>query len=225
MGDYLRAWGFTPQKPVRIAYEKNNQAVQEWLATTYPTIAKRAKQEKAIIYWGDEMGLRSDHQVGRSYGLRGQTPAVPGTGKRFSCSMISAITNQGHLCFRVFEGRFVGALLLDFMKRLIKQANRKVFLIIDGHPVHHAKLVKKWVEDHADQIEVFYLPSYSPELNPDELLNQDVKTNVSRHHRPNNLVEMKTSLRSYLFSTQKQPNIIKSYFNESHVKYALPNAV
>lgn len=225
MGDYLRAWGFTPQKPVRIAYEKNNQAVQEWLATTYPTIAKRAKQEKAIIYWGDEMGLRSDHQVGRSYGLRGQTPAVPGTGKRFSCSMISAITNQGHLCFRVFEGRFVGALLLDFMKRLIKQANRKVFLIIDGHPVHHAKLVKKWVEDHANQIEVFYLPSYSPELNPDELLNQDVKTNVSRHHRPKNLAEMKTSLRSYLFSTQKQPNIIKSYFNESHVKYALPNAV
>lgn len=222
-GNYLKDWGFTPQKPVRRAYEKSDKAVQEWLGTTYPSIAKRAKQEKAIIYWTDEMGLRSDHQVGRSYGLRGQTPIIPATGKRFSCSMISAVTNQGHLSFRVFEGSFNAAVFKDFLARLIKQAKgRKVFVIVDGHPVHRAKVLKAWLEARREVIELFYLPSYSPELNPDEMLNQDVKAGVARHHRPKNVLELKGSLRSYLFSTQKQPAIIRSYFNQKHVRYALP---
>jgi transposase len=221
-GNYLRDWGFTPQKPVRRAYEQSPKAVREWLDEVYPALAKRAKQEKAVIYWADEMGLRSDHQVGRSYGLRGQTPAIPATGKRFHCSMISAVTNQGHLCFRVFEGSFNVKLFTDFLRRLMRQAKRKVYLIVDGHPVHRAKLVQKWRAEHAEEMEIFYLPSYSPELNPDEMLNQDVKTNVSRHNRPTDPQQMKTSLRSYLFSTQRQPHIVRSYFNERHVRYAMP---
>jgi transposase len=166
VGNYLRAWGFTPQKPMRRAYEQNCAAVQRWLREEYPAIARRAKREKALIYWGDEMGMRSDDQVGRSYGLRGQTPIIPGTGKRFRCNMISAITNQGHLCFQVFEGSFNVKLFLGFLKRLIKQAKRKVFVIVDGHPVHRAKLVQAWREKHKEEVEIVYLPTYSPELNP-----------------------------------------------------------
>lgn len=224
VGNYLRDWGFTPQKPVRRAYEQSSKAVREWLDEVYPGLAKRAKQEKALIYWADEMGLRSDHQVGRSYGLRGKTPVIPATGKRFGCSMISALTNQGHLSFRVFDGSFNVKLFLDFLRRLIRQAKQKVFLIVDGHPVHRAKLVQAWRAEHAEEIEIIYLPSYSPQLNPDEMLNQDVKTNVARHARPTNLDEMKTQMRSYLRSTQRRPKLVARYFQEEHVRYAMEAA-
>ena len=222
-GNYLRAWGFTVQKPVRRAYEQNAAAVQRWLAEEYPALVKRAKAEKAVIYWGDEMGLRSDDQVGRSYGLRGQTPVIPGTGQRFGCNMISAITNLGHLSFQVFEGSFNVKVFLGFLTRLVKQAKRKVMLIVDGHPVHRAKLVHAWREQQ-EEIEIIYLPGYSPELNPDEMLNQDVKASALRKRRPKNVRQLKADVRSYLFSTQKQPEAVRSYFEERHVQYAKAEA-
>lgn len=223
-GNYLRAWGFTVQKPVRRAYEQNAAAVQRWLAEEYPALVKRAKAEKAVIYWGDEMGLRSDDQVGRSYGLRGQTPVIPGTGQRFGCNMISAITNLGHLSFQVFEGSFNVKVFLGFLTRLVKQAKRKIILIVDGHPVHRAKLVHAWREQHQEAIEIIYLPGYSPELNPDEMLNQDVKASALRQRRPKNVRQLKADVRSYLFSTQKRPEAIRSYFEEQHVQYAKAEA-
>jgi len=222
-GNYLRAWGFTVQKPVRRAYEQNAAAVQRWLAEEYPALVKRAKAEKAVIYWGDEMGLRSDDQGGRSYGLRGQTPVIPGTGQRFGCNMISAITNLGHLSFQVFEGSFNVKVFLGFLTRLVKQAKRKVMLIVDGHPVHRAKLVHAWREQQ-EEIEIIYLPGYSPELNPDEMLNQDVKASALRKRRPKNVRQLKADVRSYLFSTQKQPEAVRSYFEERHVQYAKAEA-
>jgi len=220
VGNYLRAWGFTPQKPVRRAYEQNSAAVQRWLQEEYPALAKRAKAEGALIYWGDEMGLRSDHQAGRSYGVCGQTPVIPGTGKRFSCSMISAVTNRGQLCFMVFSETFRVKVFLTFVRRLLKQARRKVFLIVDGHPVHRAKLVQAWRAKHINEVEIVYLPSYSPELNPDELLNQDVKSNALGRRRPRDAEEMKEEVRGYLFSTQKRPDVIRNYFTGQHVSYA-----
>lgn len=223
-GNYLRAWGFTVQKPVRRAYEQNAAAVQRWVADAYPALVKRAKAEKAVIYWGDEMGVRSDDQVGRSYGLRGQTPVIPGTGQRFGCNMISAITNLGHLSFQVFEGAFKVNIFLGFLDRLLKQAKRKVFLIVDGHPVHRAKLVQTWRAMHTEEIEIIYLPGYSPELNPDEMLNQDVKASALRKRRPRNVRQLKAEVRSYLFSTQKRPEVVRSYFEERHVQYAKAEA-
>lgn len=223
-GNYLRAWGFTVQKPVRRAYEQNAAAVQRWLAEEYPALVKRAKTEKAVIYWGDEMGLRSDDQVGRSYGLRGQTPVIPGTGQRFGCNMISAITNLGHLSFHVFEGSFKVKVFLGFLTRLVKQAKRKVILIVDGHPVHRAKLVQAWRTEHQEEIEIIYLPGYSPELNPDEMLNQDVKASALRQRRPKNVRQLKADVRSYLCSTQKHPEVVRSYFEERHVQYAKADA-
>ena len=220
IGRYLKRWGFTPQKPLRRAYEQNPAAVKRWLAEQYPAIAKRAKAENAEIHWGDEMGLRSDHQTGASYGKKGKTPVIPGTGQRFRCNMISTITNHGRLAFMVFPQTFTAAVMIDFLKRLIRHAGRKVFLIVDGHPVHRSKKVKRWLEAHTAGIQLFYLPGYSPELNPDELLNQDVKSNALGRRRPQDRNELINTVRSYLRSTQKQPQIVKNYFKQEDVSYA-----
>lgn len=220
VGRYLKRWGFTPQKPVRRAYERNDQAVRDWLQHEYPAVRRRAKREQAAIYWGDEMGLRSDDTVGRSYGQRGQTPVIPGSGQRFGCSLISAITNQGQLYFMVFKDQFNTEVFLNYLKRLIKQLNHKVLLIVDSHPVHRAKKVKTWVEQHRNRLQLFFLPGYSPDLNPDEMVNQDVKSNALGTRRPHNQAEMIKNVRSYLFRRQKQPQIVKNYFKERSVRYA-----
>ncbi|WP_232444827.1 IS630 family transposase [Burkholderia ubonensis] len=178
------------QKPVRRAYERNDAAIERWLNEDYPQIAKEAKREQATIYWGDEMGLRSDHVSGRSFALKGQTPIVRATGKRFSCNMISAITNRGELNFMVFEGTFKNATFIEFLKRLFKQATRTIYLIVDGHSVHRSVAIKQFVAEHADRLRLIRLPGYCPELNPDELLNQDVKTNALGKSRPTNKADM-----------------------------------
>lgn len=220
VGRLLKGWGFTPQKPARRALEQDAQAVGRWLKTDYPAIQAAAQREKAEIYWGDEMGLRSDHAVGRSYAPKGRTPTLRMTGQRFGCNMISAITNRGRLSFRVFRGRFVTRVYLDFLKRLAKQARRKVFLIVDGHPVHKARAVKRWLEANAGRLRQFLLPPYSPELNPDEYLNQDVKSNAVGRRRAHNVDELVSNVRGYLRGTQQQPDIVRNYFHAEPVHYA-----
>ena len=220
VGRYLARWGFTPQKPLRRAYERDPAAVEKWLTEHYPAIRRQAKATGAEIHWGDEMGLRSDHQTGTSYGRRGQTPEIPGTGKRFGCNMMSTITNRGQLAFMVFTCRFTTQVMLLFLARLVRHARRKVFLILDGHPVHRSKAVARWLAEHAEQIEMFLLPGYSPDLNPDELLNNDVKSNAVGRRRPADQVEMIADVRGYLRGTQRHPQIVINYFQEKHVRYA-----
>ena len=220
VGRYLKSWGLTPQKPVRRAFEQNSAEVREWLQKIYPTIERDAKRAGAEIHWGDEMGLRSDHQVGRSYGRRGKTPVVPGTGQRFRCNMISTITNRGRLAFMVFEKEFNVKVFLQFLKRLIRLVKGKIFLILDRHPVHRSAAIAKWFAEHAEKIRMFFMPAYSPELNPDELLNQDVKSNALGRRRPWTKAEMIDGVRGYLRSTQRQPDVVMSYFLGSHVHYA-----
>jgi transposase len=220
VGRYLKAWGMSPQKPVRSAYERNDAAIARWLAEDYPAVARDAKHAGATIYWGDEMGLRSDHVTGTSYAPLGQTPIVRATGQRFGCNMISAITNRGALAFMVFQGRFQNAVFLEFLKRLLKQAKRKLYLIVDGHPVHKSAAVKRFVAKHAARLRLILLPGYCPELNPDELLNRDVKTNALGKSRPTNKAEMVATVRSHLHRRQKQPHVIRNLFQEKHVQYA-----
>ena len=220
VGRYLAKWGLTPQKPLRRAYEQNPVAVKRWLNETYPAIVKQAKREKAEIHWGDEMGLRSDHQAGRSYGRRGKTPVIPGTGQRFRCNMISTITNRGRLSFMVFKKRFTSVVMIDFLRRLVRHSDRKVLLIVDGHPVHRSAKVRQWIDRHHRRIQLFLLPSYSPQLNPDEYLNQDVKTNALGRERPKDRAEMVGNIRSYLRSTQRQPAVVKRFFEAEEVAYA-----
>jgi transposase len=222
VGRYLRRWGFTPQRPLRRAFEQDPQRVRHWLQTAYPAIRRRAKHEKAKIYWGDEMGLRSDHVTGRSYGRRGQTPVIAGRGQRFGCNMISAITNRGRLSFMVFKKGFRAPVFIEFMKRLIRQSKGKVYLIVDGHPVHRSREVKEWLGTHTQKIRLFFLPPYSPELNPDEVLNQDVKSNALGRRRPRDEFQLMHEVRSYLRARQRQPRIVRRYFEETYVRYAAP---
>jgi hypothetical protein len=220
VGRYLRDWGFTPQKPLRRAFEQDPQAVSRWLEEDYPTIRAQAKKEKAQIYWGDEMGMRSDHQTGTTYGRKGETPVIPGTGQRFRCNMISAITNRGKLYFMVYRKGFSAKVFIAFLRRLVRPVDGTLFLIVDGHPVHRSKEEKNWVVKQKRRIRLFFLPGYSPELNPDEVLNQDVKSNAVGRKRPRNQDEMMHTVRGFLRSRQKRPTQVKKYFQEKYVQYA-----
>lgn len=220
VGRYLKAWGMSPQRPVRRAYERNAAAIAHWLKQEYPTIARQAKREKAAIYWGDEMGLRSDHVTGTSFAPAGQTPVVRATGQRFGCNMISAITNKGAMAFMVFQGKFKAPVFVAFLQRLLKQVDGKIYLIVDGHPVHRSGAAKRFVAQHPSRLRLIRMPGYCPELNPDELLNQDVKTNGLGKSRPANRTELLAIVRSHLHRRQKQPQIIRNLFREEHVRYA-----
>jgi transposase len=220
IGRYLKAWDLTPQKPIRKAYEQNPQAVGKWLEEEYPTIQAEAREEKAMIFWGDESGLRSDHAVGRTYGRKGQTPVIPITGNRFKCNMISAISNKGQLHFMVFRGIFNADLFNDFLSRMLRQHREKIFLIVDRHPVHRSSDVRTWLKSHGNRVRMYFLPGYSPELNPDELLNQDVKSNALGRKRARNAQELVSNTRSFLWSRQRRPETVKKYFHGKHVRYA-----
>ena len=221
VGRYLRAWGMSPQKPMRRAYEQSDEAVRRWLEVDYPQLVKRAYRERAEILWADESGLRSDHTAGRTWAPVGQTPVTRGTGKRFKANMIAAISNTGTLRFRVFDEKFTGAVFLDFLKRLVKDnKGRKIMLILDGHPAHRARIVRDWVAANREAIELHFLPGYSPELNPAECLNQDVKTNAVGKRRPVNITELKADVRRFLRSCQRRPAKVARYFHERHVRYA-----
>lgn len=220
VGRYLKDWGFTPQKPIRRAFEQNPREVRKWLEERYPAIRAQAQEEKAQIYWGDEMGMRSDHAAGRSWGLKGRTPVIPVSGQRFGCNMISAISNRGRLYFMIFPKEFNGPVFLKFLDRLVRQVRRKVFLILDGHSVHRSDLAKAWLKRNEKRLRLFFLPSYSPELNPDELLNQDVKSNAVGRRPPDDVDDLMANVRGYMHSTQRRPDIVRSYFRGTHVAYA-----
>ena len=145
---------------------------------------------------------------------------IPGPGRRFGCNLISTITNRGRLAFMVFSGRFTAAVFCHFLARLLRQQPGTVFLILDRHPVHRARAVQRWVQRHAGRLQLFYLPAYSPELNPDEYLNQDVKANAVGRRRSRDKRELLQNVRGYLRSTQRQPDIVQRYFQASQVRYA-----
>lgn len=219
VGRYLSNWGFSPQKPARRATEQNPKAIERWFKVEYPIIQKLSKKEKATIYWGDEMGLRSDHNVGRTYGLKGKTPIVKRTGNRFSCNMISTITNLGKLSFMVFDENFTEDVFLKFLKRFIRQSTRKAFLIVDNHRSHKSKKVNAWLKMNKEVIRLYYLPSYCPELNPDEFLNQDVKSYMGKQ-RVHTKAQMVKNLNKHLKMRQKQPHVIQNFVRGCHPRYA-----
>ena len=221
VGRYLRVWGMSPQRPMRRAYEQSDEAVRRWLEVEYPAIVTRAYRQRAQILWADESGLRSEHSAGRTWAPVGQTPVTPGTGKRFRANLIAAISNTGTLRFRVFDQKFTGPVFLDFLKRLVRDnRGRKIMLILDGHPAHRARVVRDWVAANSELIELHFLPGYSPELNPAECLNQDVKTNALGKRRPVNVTELKADVRGFLRSCQRRPAKVARYFHERHVRYA-----
>ena len=221
VGNYLQRWGFTPQKPIKKAYEQRPEAVQTWLDEQYPEIEQRAKAEGAEIHWGDETALVNTDVRGRSYAPAGKTPvayAVGGT--RQKLSMIATVTNQGKTRWMIIHDAFNAERLIEFLGALIKDTKRKVFLILDNLRVHHSKLVKAWVAERADQIELFYLPSYSPELNPEERLNADLKHHIGSKVPARTKARLKAAATEHMERLEKSPERVRSYFQDPRVKYA-----
>lgn len=179
IGDYLKRWGFTPQKPIKKAYQRNEEHVQRWLQEEFPKIREQAKAEGADVFWGDETGIRNDDAKGRSYAPKGETPVQQVNPVREKINMISAISNQGKVHFMFYKENMTVQLLREFMKRLIRNHERKIFLILDNLRVHHSKMLNEYLSENAAFIRVFFLPSYSPDLNPDEFLNRDLKSNLN----------------------------------------------
>ena len=218
---YLNRWGFTPQRPLKRALEQRPQAVKQWLDESYPAIKERAKLEGAQIHWGDETAVSSIEHYPRGYAPKGKTPVlVLSQSRRHRINLISSITNQGLMRFMLYEKTLNAQVLIKFLARLIKDADKKVFLILDNLKVHHSLKVKHWLKDKADQIELFFLPSYSPDLNPDEYLNCDLKARMSAAEPAHTKVKMRQKIVSHLSSLQKQPNRIRSYFNAQKIQYA-----
>lgn len=180
----LKSWGFTPQKPAFRAYEQSRAQVRNWLKQDYFALKGRAQKQRGIMFWLDEVGMRSQYQAGTTYGPKGRTPVLPGTGQRFGVNMISAISNRGQLVFMMMEGRFNGGVLICFLQKLLRSVKQKVFLIADSHPVHLQKKVTNWLQERKAAVELILLPTYSPELNPDEYFNQHLKTNGVGKPRP-----------------------------------------
>ena len=221
VGTYLARWGFTPQKPIKRAYEQRPEAVQTWLDESYPAIEARAKAEGAEIHWGDETALVNTDVRGRCYAPAGKTPvafAVGGT--RQKLSMIATVTNKGKTRWMIIDEAFNAEKLIEFLGALIKDSKRKVFLILDNLRVHHSKLVKAWVAERSSRIELFYLPSYSPELNPEERLNADLKHAIGSKVPARTKAKLKAAATEHMHKLEQSPDRVKSYFQDPRVKYA-----
>jgi transposase len=220
VGEYLERWGYTPQKPVRKSYRQDPEEVEEWLEKTYPEIEKRAAREGGEIHWGDEMGVRSTCQHSRGYAHPGDTPELPVSGSRFSVNMISTITPEGKVRWMVYAGKMNAALFIVFLTRLVAEASKKLFLVVDHLSVHEAAAVEEWLADKKKLIEVFYLPKYSPERNPDEYLNCDVKVNINSDGLPKDREELTAKLRRFMRKLSKLPARVASYFKHKYIAYA-----
>jgi transposase len=218
MGDYLRKWGFSPQKPKKRAYEQCSKKVQKWLDEEYPTIKQKAKKEGAVIHWGDETGARNVNQHGRSYAPKGKTPVKKNMAKRFSVNMISTVTNQGMVEFMIYSGTMNSERLITFLEQLIKGKGQKTYLILDNLRVHHSKLVKEWLENRTNQIEIFYLPAYSPEKNPDEYLNCDLKYGLSDTPAPKTQEQLQENVENHMKMLQANNERVKKYFHHEDIK-------
>lgn len=221
LGEYLKRWGFTPQKPIKKAYEQNPVKVKRWLKEEYPAIAAQAKAEGAEIYWGDQTGGNNQPNAPRGYAPKGATPTVNQRAKRFGFSVMSAVTNRGSARWMVYKGALNAALLIRFMERLTRQLKgRKVYLILDNLRGHHSAPVKAWLAEHREQIVVHHLPSYSPELNPDERLNRSLKSKLGQLPAAKDERALHRQTLSQMRSCHHQPGLIRSFFTSTATSYA-----
>jgi len=218
----LNQLGLTPQRPVWRAYQQRPEAVQKWLDEEYPRIRKLARRHKAKIFFGDEAGVRSDHHGGTTWAVKGKTPVVSTTGSRFGLNMISAVSAQGEFRFMTVQGSVRAPVFIEFIKRLIHGTNQMVFLIVDGHPTHKAKSVKKFIESEEirNRFRLFFLPPYSPELNPDERVWNDLKNNGIGRKVITSPEQLKSMVIGFLRFIQKSPLRVRGYFNNATTKYA-----
>lgn len=218
---YLKYWGFSVQRPATRFSRRDDVVVQRWLVEEYPRFAAQARNEGAEIHWLDETGVNNQAVYQRSYAPKGETPIAVKPSKREKISLISTVTNQGTMRFRIYEGALKKGLFIEFLENLIAGADRKLYVIMDNLRVHKSVEVTEWAEAHSGQIELFYLPPYAPEHNPDEYLNNDLKQNVHRKSGlPHEKDTLKSTVRRYMHHIQKSRVKVRSYFHAPGTRYA-----
>lgn len=220
LGYYLARWGFSVQRPVKRAYQQDEKKIDDWLNKEFPGISERAKKEDAEVYFGDEMGVQNTANYAKGYAPIGQTPVVHVESKKMKINMLSAISKRGKLRFFLYKDNMTSDKIIDFMRRLVRDSQKKVFLVLDNLRVHHSKKVTEWLSRHKDEIELFYLPPYAPEYNPDELLNSDVKRGIGKRSMPRNEDELEHNVRSHMKTLQLRPSKISSFFMAPFTSYA-----
>ena len=225
LGDYLFRWNITSQRPIRRAKTQSPEKIDQWMNYDYPEIHKRAMEENAEIFFGDETTIQNTTGYMREYAPTNNPPVVKiDKAKKIKINMISAISRRGKLSFMLFVGNMNSQLFIVFLKRLTvdritKGGIRKIFLIVDNSRVHHSKIVKTWLEENKDKIEVFFLPSYSPEYNPDELLNSYLKRNMGQVYSRSD-IQLKNNAYTCLSALRKRPDITKAFFSSKCTAYA-----
>jgi transposase len=219
LGRVMARLGFSFQKPVQRAYEQDSTLVKTWLAEEFPKIQRLAKQERAEIYFEDESGIRSDASVGKTWGKIGRTPVVKRTGRRYSLNLISALSPRGEFRFMCTKGTFGAKEFIAFLKRLVSTSKSKVFVIADGHPAHKSVLVRRFLESTNGRLRLFFLPPYSPELNPDELVWNALKGDIGRSIIQDQ-DDLKSKVTGFMRSLQKAPKRVRAFFRERNVRYA-----
>ena len=221
LGYYLARWGFSVQRPVKRAYKQDKEKIDNWLNKEFPDINKRAEAENAEIFFGDETNIQNTANYLKGYAPKGKTPVVKTEAQKFKINMLSAVSKRGKLRFTLYKENMTSDKLIDFMSRLIRESNKKVFLILDNLRVHHSKKTTQWLIKHKDKIEVFYLPPYAPEYNPDELVNSNLKRGVGSEKLPKSKKELESNIRSHLKKLQLSPSKIASFFYSPYTKYAV----
>jgi transposase len=221
VGRLLHQLGFSCQKPLYRAYQRDSELVKQWKEKVFPQIQKRAKKEGAVIFFQDESGVRSDFHAGTTWALKGQTPVVETTGARFGLNMMAAITPRGQMHFMIVQGSVNASRICEFLKRLMHDYDQKVFLIWDGHPTHRAKKVKQCIESFDGRLEIFVLPSYSPDLNPIEQLWNHTKSYGVGRQSVSGPDQLKKNVISKLRSLQKLPSKIVSFFRHPDCSYII----
>ncbi|GHV43546.1 hypothetical protein FACS1894187_25830 [Synergistales bacterium] len=220
MSLYFSRWGFTYQRPAKQAYKQNPESVKRFLEEEYPKIKEEATREKAEIFWCDETGISNESNDKRGFSPKGQTPVLKVEVKKERVNMISALTNQGKLRFMLYLETMTAVLLIMFLQRLIREAGHKIYVIMDNLRVHHSKKFEKWLKANKERIKVYYLPPYSPELNPDEYLNGNLKKSVHSGISPRTKAEIKRKTRRFMQTQQRAPDRVKKLFEHKRVYYA-----
>jgi len=219
ISNYLKAWGLTCQRPTKRAIAQDDVKVRVFMEQEYPASAKRAKEEKAAIYWGDETGISNRENYQRGFAPKGHPPVIRIQVKREKINMLSAITNQGKVRFMIFKNSINQQKLIEFMQRMIKDIPEKVFFILDNLKVHHGKLVQAWLAEHKDRIELFFIPPYSPERNPDEYLNNALKHDVHSGLKPHTAAQLNSKTQSFMRRLQHHPARVQAFFEHENLRY------
>jgi transposase len=220
VGQYLRRWGYTPKKPQRHARKQDPDEVAQWREEIYPAIEKQAAEEDAEIHWCDETGVAADHHPGTGYSPKGQPATIETPGPHIRMNQITTITNDGSVHFMTYTGSMNDARFLVFLGRLLRSTTKKILLVTDRLKAHEDGAVQEWVKAHQDRIQIFYLPKYSPEMNPVEYMHNDMKATVNAAGLPDSKDVLRSRMQRFMRKLLNLPEHVSNYFLHPSVQYA-----